>query len=201
MKNSDIKVPLVQEQKLLDTIDLLKDTLTEKQIFFIKNRWLHQVIYWDQRSRKSRTKYFRLRAATVIGSVTVPVFTSLAIIYTTNKIFSVIATIIAAIVAASSAWEGIANHGQIWIEKRRAAELLKVEGWLFFELADHYSTGNYTDNFQSFAASVENLIAKEIGEYVAVFDTAKAKKRLEEFEELIKVAIERHLNKNNSNII
>ena len=98
-------------------------------------------------------------------------------------------------VAASTAWEGIANYGQIWIEKRRAAELLKVEGWLFFELADHYSTGDYAYNFKSFAAVVENLIAKEIGEYVAVFDAVKAKERIEEFEKLIKAAIERNLQK------
>ncbi len=195
MKNSKKKVPLVQEKEISETIDLLKGPLTENQILFIKKRWLHQVVYWDQRSKASRFKYFRLRAVTIGSSVAIPVFTSLAIIYSTQKVFSIIATILAAVVASAAAWEGIANYGQIWIEKRRAAELLKVEGWLFFELADRYSKGSYADNFPSFASSVENLIAKEIGEYVAVFDTSKARQRLEEFEELIKAAIERHLKK------
>jgi hypothetical protein len=195
MKKSITEIPLVQEDQLINVIDLLKGSLTDQQIAFIKNRWLHQVIYWDQRSRKSRQRYFTLRSLTVLGSVAIPVFTSLALTYSSHKEFSVIAIILGALVAASTAWEGIANYGQIWIEKRRAAELLKVEGWLFFELADHYSVGSYADNFKSFAASVENLIAKEIGEYVAVFDASKAKERLEDFEKLIKTAIEQNLSK------
>ncbi len=195
MKQSNTAVPLVQKDQLVAAIDLLKGSLTDSQITFIKSRWLHQVIYWDQRSRRSRRKYFALRGLTVLGSVAIPVFTSLALTYSTHKEFSVIAIILGSLVAASTAWEGIANYGQIWIEKRRAAELLKVEGWLFFELADHYSIGMYADNFKSFAAAVENLIAKEIGEYVAVFDTAKTKERIEQFDEFIKAAIERNLSK------
>ncbi|HEV8286892.1 MAG TPA: DUF4231 domain-containing protein [Chitinophagaceae bacterium] len=195
------KIPLIREDRLTNVIDELKGVLTDKQITFLKNRWLHQVIYWDQRSRNARHKYFALRAIMVLGGVSVPVFTSLAMTYSTHTEFSVIATVLGALVAASAAWEGVANYGQIWLEKRRAAELLKVEGWLFFERADHYSTEDYDSGFTSFAASVENLIAKEIGEYVAVFDPAALKKRQKNFDKLIEAAVKQYITKQDTSSI
>ena len=89
MKKSIADVPLVQEDQLIAVIDLLKGSLTDQQIAFIKNRWLHQVIYWDQRSREARYKYFILRSLTVLGSVAIPVFASLALTYSSRKEFSV----------------------------------------------------------------------------------------------------------------
>ncbi|HET6996613.1 MAG TPA: DUF4231 domain-containing protein [Chitinophagaceae bacterium] len=183
--------PLVDKARLESIVDKLKSDLTANQIEFIKTRWLGQVVYWDQRSRRARRKYFAMRATMVLGGVALPVFTTLAITYPAqNTFFSILATFLGAIVAAAAAWEGIANYGQIWLEKRRAAELLKVEGWLFFELADRYSATSYAEGFKSFAGAVENLIGKEIGEYVAVFDTSATKKQ---FEKLLDNAVDRYL--------
>jgi hypothetical protein len=64
----------------------------------------------------------------------------------------------------------VANHDEIWREKRRAAELLKVEGWQFFALCGKYKDdGIYEKAVPRFAAEVETMIAKEAGEYLAVF--------------------------------
>ena len=62
--------------------------------------------------------------------------------------------IVGAVVAGSAAWEGVANYGDTWREKRRAAELLKVEGWQF-----------------------EAMVAKEVAEYLSVFDSSVAQAR------------------------
>jgi hypothetical protein len=73
-------------------------------------------------------------------------------------------------VAANAAWEGVANYGETWREKRRAAELLKVEGWQFFQLCGKYDgEGSHERAFPRFAGEVENMIAGEVGEYLAVF--------------------------------
>ena len=171
------KVPLLQEDKLTNIIEQLKETkLTDGQIDYLKDRWLHQVVYWDWRSRWARCRYFILRAVTICGSVAIPVCTSLAITYPTRIIFSLIATVLGSLVAASAAWEGVANYGQIWLEKRKAGELLKVEGMLFFELAEPYATGDHATVFNSFVLSVEKLIGKEVGDYVATIDASVKKK-------------------------
>ena len=76
-----------------------------------------------------------------------------------------------AIVAGCAAWEGVANYGEIWRGKRRAAEMLKVEGWLFFQLCGKYQAdGTHKKAFPRFAAEVENMIAREVGEYLGVYD-------------------------------
>lgn len=76
-----------------------------------------------------------------------------------------------AAVAGSAAWEGVANYGEIWREKRRAAEMLKVEGWQFFQRCGKYQNDqSYAVSFPRFATEVENMIAREVGEYLAVFD-------------------------------
>jgi uncharacterized protein DUF4231 len=175
-------IALVDPRKLAQVIDLLKDQLDLAQVEFLKGRWLHQVQYWDQRSRTARWKYFSLRAVTVIGSVSIPVLTTVT---TQAGISPVIASIVASVVAASATWEGVASYGQIWLEKRRAAELLKVEGWLFFQLADKYAGLTYKAAFPPFAAEVERLIAKEVGEYVGVFDLGAEIKRAAQLNELL----------------
>ncbi len=173
-------VSLLQVDELRNIINQLGDKgLTDGQIDYLKNRWMHQVEYWDWRSRRSRWRYFALRAVTICGSVAIPVFTSLAMSYSTCIVFSIIATILGSLVAASAAWEGVANYGQIWLEKRKAGELLKVEGMLFFELAEPYATGDHATGFKSFVLNVEKLIAKEVGDYVATID-ASLKKQIED---------------------
>ena len=113
-----------------------------------------------------------LRAIIIIEGVLIPVLSALEK-FTFFDTYSGIATaVIGAIVAGCAAWEGFANYGEIWREKRRASELLKVEGWQFFQRCGDYE--KYGDNHQTaflhFAAAVENMIAKEIGEYLTVFN-------------------------------
>jgi len=187
------KIALVDPEQLAHVIDHLKDALTPHQVEFLKARWLHQLIYWDQRSRHARHIYFALRAVTVLGGVTIPVLTSLSLVNPPRASTSLAAAIIGALVAAAAAWEGVANYGQVWLEKRRAAELLKVEGWLYFQQADRYADLDSGAAFPRFAAEVERLIAKEVGEYVGVFDVTESAKRASQFDDLLKAAIERHV--------
>ncbi len=164
-------VPLVDVTRLAKVVDMLVEELGPGQIEFMKARWLHQIEYWDQRSRDARWKYFALRGVVVLGGVSIPVLA-------TAQASLVLAAVISAAVAAAAAWDGVANYGQIWLEKRRAAELLKVEGWLFLQRADKYAGLNYQVAFSAFATEVERQIAKEVGEYVAGFDVEAATARV-----------------------
>ncbi len=160
-------------EKLLDEVEAL-----EPYRLFMANRWIGMVMWWHERSVGARQKYFLLRAIVVVGGVSIPVLTTLSLLgggwHTPT---AVAIALVGAVVAGCAAWEGIANYGETWREKRRAAELLKVEGWQFIQLCGKYEslkTADLTTSYQlaypRFAADVEALIAREIGEYLAMFD-------------------------------
>lgn len=86
--------------------------------------------------------------------------------------------VVGGIVAGCAAWEGVANYGEIWREKRRSSELLKVEGWQFFQLCGKYQEDEcHKKAFPRFAAAVEDMIAKEVGEYFVVFGPSLAQSK------------------------
>src|SRR6266545_4472628 len=104
----------------------------------LKERWLKMVIWWHNRSVEARRKYSFLRGVVIAGGVLIPVLSALNMNSTFAPYASITIAVVGAIVAGCAAWEGVANYGEIWREKRRAAELLKVEGWQFFQLCGKY---------------------------------------------------------------
>lgn len=172
-KEPEGEEPLVTRQELEQFIDKIKDL--EPYGHFLKKRWLKMVMWWHNRSVEARRKYFLLRRIIVIGGVIIPVLSALNMNSRLAPYAAIAIAMLGATVAGCAAWEGVANYGEIWREKRRAAELLKVEGWQFFQLCGKYQApGNasneekYREAFPRFAAEVENMIAKEVGEYLAV---------------------------------
>lgn len=113
-----------------------------------------------------------LRAFIIIGGVLIPVLSTLEELTFFDKYSGIATAVIGAIVAGCAAWEGFANYGEIWRKKRRASELLREEGWEFFQrCGDYEKHGDYHQAaFLHFAAAVENMIAKEVGEYLTVFN-------------------------------
>jgi hypothetical protein len=69
-------IPLVDIEALKAEINKLQD-LDDEQKRSLENRWLHMLRYWDQRSRKSRRKYFAHRTIVLIGGVLIPALVSL----------------------------------------------------------------------------------------------------------------------------
>jgi hypothetical protein len=124
------------------------------------------VVWWNERSKISKRKYFFLRGLTILGSVTLPVLISAqdmvtlsAPVSTRADILKIMALIVSAIVAGCGAWEGVTSHGEIWREKRRSTELLKVEGWKYIQLCGEYE--NYPTHdaaYKLFADEVEKMI-------------------------------------------
>lgn len=170
------KERLVDPDELRHIIDGIKDLEPYKD--FLKGRWLKMVMWWHNRSVEARKKYFWLRRVVIVGSVLIPVLSALNM----NAMFAfygpISIAVVGAIVAGCVAWEGVANYGETWREKRRAAELLKVEGWQFFQLCGNYQDSpGHKDAFPRFAAAVENMIAKEVGQYLAGFDSSLAQSK------------------------
>jgi hypothetical protein len=165
--------PLVSREQLDPLIDGMQELEPYRE--FIKRRWVGMVMWWHNRSVEARQKYVLFRVMVVVGGVLIPVLSVVHMLPGWGPVVSVLIAIVGAIVAGSAAWEGVANYGEIWREKRRAAELLKVEGWQFFQLCGKYKDYKTHDiAFPYFAAEVENMIAREVGEYLGVFDPSLA---------------------------
>jgi hypothetical protein len=167
---------LVTPQALRSVIDDVK--ALEPYRGFMEKRWIGMVVWWDDRSTRARRSYFRLRAVVIAGGVSIPVMTTLSVLDGWHTPMAITIAFAGAIVAGCAAWEGIANYGETWREKRRAAELLKVEGWQFIQLCGKYEPEDkkadaataYALAYPRFAAEVEAMIAREVGEYLTVFD-------------------------------
>jgi len=166
-----IEIPLVDSEALKAEINKLQD-LDDEQKRSLENRWLHMVRYWDQRSRKSRRKYFAYRTIVLIGGVLIPALVSLQ---TSNLVadkykgliqFAAIVT--GLLIAIAAGVEEIFHYGEIWREKRKAAELLKIEGWRYFQLAGPYRKATHKMAYPDFAGNVEVMIEREIKDYMVV---------------------------------
>ena len=174
--------PLVTQVKLERVIDAVKADeskhLESSHELYLKRRWAEMVMWWHSRSVKARWKYFLLRIIVVVGGVLIPVLSTLNMHEDWHAYTNIAIALLGAIVAGAAAWEGVANYGETWREKRRSAELLKVEGWQFLELSGKYQPdGAYKAAFPRFVAEVESMIAAEVGEYLAGFNASLAQAR------------------------
>jgi Protein of unknown function (DUF4231) len=161
-KESDLK--LLEVEKLERLISLVPN-LTEDQRNYLIDRWLHQIRWWDKRARQASRWYFSLRLVMVIGGILVPSLIAANFSTEVDPWLRLAGSVASLLVAACAGLEALYGWGGFWLEKRRAGELLKVEGWLFFHRAGTYKDS--TDRFADFVTRVESQIAAEVGEYVA----------------------------------
>lgn len=161
--------PLVTRRDLEALID--SQAGLEPYAEALKKRWVGMVMWWHNRSVEAKRRYFALRAVIVAGGVLIPVLTTLSMLDALGQIATILIAVLGAVVAGCAAWEAFANYGETWREKRRAAELLKVEGWQFLQLCGKYEKYvDYDRAFPRFAYAVEQMVAREVGEYLAVFE-------------------------------
>lgn len=158
-------IDLVDIAKLQELISAVDDQPPGKRKY-LQARWLHQIRWWDQRSRDARRQFFRSRTIIICGGALVPFLISVGTGTSFDTGLRAIAGVLSVVVAIAAGLEALHNWGGVWLEKRNAAELLKVEGWLFMSAAGVYA--ERPDAFAQFVASVENKIAAEIGQYVKV---------------------------------
>jgi hypothetical protein len=160
-------VRLIEIEKLEKLIASTPNLETFQQEY-LQNRWLHQIRWWNQQAWKARTYYFWLRRIIVVGGILVPFLFTAPIGPRIDPWLRYSGTAISLIVAMCAALEALYGWGSIWLDKRRAAELLKVEGWLFFHGGGPYKERLIAERFPDFVTEVESKIAAEVGEYVAI---------------------------------
>lgn len=176
---SEIQRREPDELKLVDVIQLerlIEDAgLNGTQKEYLRKRWLHQIRWWDGRAWGARKNYFRLRVIIVLGGVLVPFLTTASFGQSIQPWVRRAAAVVSLVVAACAALEALYGWGAIWLEKRRAAELLKVEGWLLLHNGGRYKGQTEANAFPEFVSEVESQIAAEVGEYIAVAQSAQTR--------------------------
>jgi hypothetical protein len=166
------EVRLLEVEKL-EKLIAAASWLDGDQRRYLLERWLHQIRWWNQRAWEARRYYFRLRAVVVIGAVLSPFLVSVHLSGEADPWLRLAGALISLAVAICAGLEALYGWGSIWLEKRRAAELLKVEGWLFLHRAASYEEGEGSQAFHNFVTKVESQIASEVGEYVTVAQQAR----------------------------
>ncbi|MEW5871232.1 MAG: DUF4231 domain-containing protein [Chloroflexota bacterium] len=163
---------------LLDLIDKIELSETKRTAF--KTRYLDQVLWFDGHAEQTQILYYLLRLTTIVGGVLIP---SLVSFYERISWLHWVVFSVSLIVAISSAVEGFFHYGERWRNYRRTAEELKMEGWLFIQLAGRYGRKKYLtheDAFPDFAGRVEDIIRQELNIYITQIvgeqDLEKSKK-------------------------
>ena len=147
--------------KALDALDL-----PDVQRRHLKARYIEYVGGLPGIARGSRRWHYALRLIAAIGGVVVVSMSSAQVLGNAPRFVSWILLGTSLAIGVTLAIDGFLNLGERWRHYRAAAEGLKSQGWRFIQRTAPYETLNDTDAARMFARDVEDLIAKEISEYV-----------------------------------
>lgn len=162
------------EKELAALIDGLSfDDGMPKQ--FLKFRWLDQLIWMDKASKKNQNYYYILRLSCIVGGVLIPALVSIDAEGAMNGIFQFLTVVLSIIVAVSAAVEEFFHFGERWRHYRRMAEILKGEGWSFFQRSGNYRKyESHAEAYPEFAGRVEVILQKEVEVFVTKVSKEKA---------------------------
>jgi hypothetical protein len=147
---------------MIDAMDL-----TEEAKFYLRFRWLDQVLWMEDRANSARDRHYGLRLTTIIGGVVIPALIGLNIGGTIEMVLRAVILGIGLLVAISAAIEEFFKYGERWRHYRRTVEGLKIEGWQFFQLSSPYDRyEKHTDAYRAFVARVEAILQRDVEMYI-----------------------------------
>jgi Protein of unknown function (DUF4231) len=142
--------------------------LNDLQTRFLRDRWLDQLLWFESKAAANQRRYYGLRLVTIVGGVIVPTLVSLNV--REKDVAGTLAWItfsVSLVVAISAALDGLFGFGERYRSFRRTAELLKADGWQYFELAGPYAASDHAAAFPRFTAHTETLIQQDLKAFIA----------------------------------
>ena len=160
------------QERLQRAIEMLD--MSEDRKEWMRDRWLDQVRWFDQRARLSNRRYYMLRVVAITGGVLVPALISISPGASTLWVWDWVrptAFVVSLLVAASVGLDSFFHFGERWRHFRRTAELLTTEGWLFIEGAGRYKQHQHRSDFHDrffplFATKVEDIVRRDVEVYL-----------------------------------
>jgi hypothetical protein len=174
------QAPQSYDDALKRDFSLLIDTLELPELGkrFLRLRWLDQMLWAERRAGEARNRYYALRLMAIIGGVMVPALVGLQLGPDGAKVMSWVILAISLTVAIALAVESFFRWGERWTHYRRMAELLKSEGWLFFQLAGPYQEpGTHAQAYPGFAGRIEAIVAADVDAFIAQMKPDKDKQQ------------------------
>jgi SLOG in TRPM, prokaryote/Protein of unknown function (DUF4231) len=145
---------------------------------FLRSRWLDQLLWVLGRATRNRNRYYFWRLITILGGVTVPALVTFNLNGSARAPLSWATFAVSLLVAISAAVEGFFRYGERWRHYRRTAELLKTEGWQFFQLTGHYRRHTtHAAAYPVFASRVEDILQQDIDAYITTVVAEPADKQ------------------------
>jgi hypothetical protein len=127
-------------------------------------------MWMDKRSEQSQALYYMFRIVAIIGGLSI---TALIGRYNGVSKIQEFVFYLSILVVGCSSIESFFRFGERWQNYRQTTEVLKMEGWHFFQLSGFYKRfDNHSDAYSSFAGRVEEIIQHEVNIY---FTFAKGK--------------------------
>ncbi|HEY9880552.1 MAG TPA: DUF4231 domain-containing protein [Leptolyngbyaceae cyanobacterium] len=122
----------------------------------------------EKKAGECRDWHYRLRLTAIILGVIVPILIGLDMgNERANRAKQYLAIALSGLVAISAAVEEFFHYGERWNNYRRTVESLKTQGWQFSQLSGPYiSYSSHSEAFPIFADQVEQLIQKDVENYV-----------------------------------
>lgn len=165
------------KQDLGSLIDALGE-LSDLQKHLLRSRWMDQVMWMEGKAADAQKRYYVLRLVAIVGGVIVPSLVSLNLPY-----LRWLTILVSLLVAISVAVEEFFHFGERWKHYRGTVELLKIEGWQFFQLSGPYkSYANHGDALKVFAERVEDTIKHEVNVYITEVVKEKEEEKKKEGE-------------------
>jgi hypothetical protein len=150
--------------------------LPELNKHFLRSRWLDQMVWAEGRANSARSRHYALRLIAIVGGVIVPALVSLNLQTSVAAAASWVTFTISLAVAICLALESFFRWGERWTHYRRLSELLKSEGWLFFQLAGPYkASGTHAGAYPEFATRVEAIVASDVETFITQVAREKTK--------------------------
>jgi len=155
-----------EARRLGPIIDLVE--LPDQARQFLRSRWLSQIDFMERQAYVQQRCYYVFRLAALVGGVIVPALVSLDVDGRHGGEWMRWLTVgLSLVVAISVAIEEFFRFGERWRHYRRTAEMLKSEGWSFFQKSGPYqSYPSLADAYATFAAQVEAMSRQEVDTYI-----------------------------------
>jgi Protein of unknown function (DUF4231) len=156
------------KEEYSQVIDQLVD-LDPQQKNYLKSRWLDQVLWMDGRANHSGNRYRGFRLTSIILGVIVPILVTANLNKDpkTETWLKGSAVVLSSIIAISTALEEFNQYGKRWYSYRRSAELLKTNGWQFFQKSGQYRNyKSHSDSFSIFVEQVEAIVQRDVEIFV-----------------------------------
>ncbi len=166
----------MMQAELIQVIDELE--IADLQKKFLKSRWLDQLLWMEGVSKKNQQFYYVFRLACIIGGVMIPALVSLKITGGMGGFVQFVAVVLSLIVAVSAAIEEFFHFGERWRHFRRTAEILKGEGWSFFQLTGNYQQYmTHADAYPVFAGRIEEAFQNELEMFITKVSKENAQEK------------------------